>query len=142
MRRTVKTVVRVVLAAAMIWIGVMHFVGPAPFVRIVPSWLPAPAVLVAVSGVLEIVLGLGVLVPSRAVRNGAGWGLVALYVAVFPANVNMAVHQIQLHEGDHLPVWAMWARLPLQLVFIAVARWVTRPEPPQLEPPGAMPARR
>lgn len=128
-REIVRTILRVVLAVAMVWVGVLHFVDPAPFVRIVPAWLPAPGLLVAVSGVAEIALG--ALVLPRATRRLAGWGLVALYLAVFPANVNMAIHHIQLHDGDQLPVWAMWARLPLQLLFIALALWVTRPARPR-----------
>jgi uncharacterized membrane protein len=126
-KRVVRAVLRVVLAVAMTWVGVLHFVDPAPFVRIVPAWLPAPAALVAVSGAAEIGLGLALL-PEKT-RKLAGWGLVALYLAVFPANVNMAIHHIQLHEGDALPVWAMWARLPFQALFIAWAWWVTRDEP-------------
>ncbi len=130
-KEVLRTALRAVLAAAMVGVGVMHFVGPAPFIRIVPAWLPAPALLVALSGVAEIALGLGLLVPRSApgghvVRKWTGYGLIALYVAVFPANVNMAIHQIQLNPGDHLPVWAMWARLPFQLAFIAIAWWVTR----------------
>ncbi len=52
-----------------------------------------------------------------------------LYIAVFPANVHMAIHEIQATPDGTLPVWAMWARLPLQLGFIAAAYWFTRPDP-------------
>ena len=77
--------------------------------------------LVYVSGFFEILGGIGLLVP--ATRRWAAWGLVALYVAVFPANVNMAVHRI----GFDGPSWVLWARLPLQAVLIAWAWWFTRP---------------
>jgi len=113
-----------VLAAAMIAVGVTHFVNPAPFERIVPAWLPWPHPLVLVSGLFEVLGGIGVLVPKT--RRFAAWGLVALYIAVFPANVNMALNHIQLSPTDALPVWAMWARLPLQALFIAWAWWFTR----------------
>lgn len=115
---------RVLLAVAMVAVGVLHFVRPAPFERIVPDWLPAPHALVLVSGAAEIGLGAALLVPRA--RRLASFGLVALYAAVFPANVHMAVHGIQLEPDGTLPAWAMWARLPLQLVFVAWALWVGR----------------
>lgn len=119
----VKSAVRVFVAVAMTAIGVGHFVNPEPFVKIVPAWLPAPLALVYVSGVFEVLGGVGLLVPRA--RVAAAWGLVALYVAVFPANINMAVNEIQLGDSP-MPVWAMWARLPFQLVFVAIAIWLAR----------------
>jgi uncharacterized membrane protein len=110
-----------VLAAFMVGVGVLHFVTPAFFVRIVPAALPAPLVLVWVSGLFEILGGVGLLV-ARA-RRMASFGLVALYVAVFPANVNMVVHP---ELGGSVPVWALWLRLPLQAVLIALVLWVGR----------------
>ena len=121
-----KKLALVALAVGMTFVGVGHFVDPAPFVRIVPDWLPAPEALVYVSGFFEILGGLGLLHPRT--RRAAGYGLIALYVAVFPANIHMAVHEIQLEPDGALPVWAMWARLPLQAVFIAWAWWMTRPD--------------
>ena len=106
------------LAGVMTFVGVMHFVSPRGFVKIVPKWLPAPAALVAISGVFEIMGGVGLLIP--ATQRIAAWGLVALFIAVFPANVNMAVNRIPLGKKP-MPVWALWARLPLQAVFIAWA---------------------
>lgn len=119
-----RAVVRIVVAAAMVAVGVAHLIWPEPFVRIVPDWLPAAGLLVAVSGVCEIAGGVGLLIPRT--RRLASFGLVALYIAVFPANIHMAVHDIQLSPGGSMPNWAMWARLPLQLVFIAAALWVGR----------------
>jgi uncharacterized membrane protein len=124
----VRRVVRIVAAVLMIAIGVTHFVRPAGFVAIVPSWLPAPYALVVISGFFEILGGVGLLVPR--VRRAASYGLVALYVAVFPANINMAVHDIQ-PEGLHIPPALLWGRLPLQIVFIAVALWVGRDDAPR-----------
>ncbi len=121
-----RRVFRIVLAAFMIAIGFAHFLAPAPFASIVPAWLPAPVTLVLVSGFFEIAGGVGLLVPR--VREAASWGLVALYVAVFPANVNMALHQIPA-GGVHVPVVWLWARLPLQIVFILLALWVGRDSP-------------
>jgi len=84
---TVKLIALWTLAAAMVAIGVLHFVRPKPFVRIVPKYLPAPLTLVYVSGFFEILGGIGLLIPET--RVWAAWGLIALYVAVFPANINM-----------------------------------------------------
>lgn len=113
------------LSLAMVGVGVAHFTNPGDFVAIMPPWVPAHLALVYVSGVFEILGGLGLL-PLRT-RAAAGWGLIALYVAVFPANVHMALHDVPL-GGEPLPSWALWARLPLQAVFILWAWWVSRPD--------------
>ena len=120
-----KPALRALLAVGMIGVGVDHFTNPAPFVHIVPAWLPAPGALVAVSGFFEVLGGLGLLVPRA--RRLAAWGLIALYVAVFPANVNMAVNHISLDEAHPIPTVALWLRLPLQALLIAWAWWFTRP---------------
>lgn len=120
-RETFRSGFRLLLAAAMIGVGVMHFTREPFFTRIVPAWLPAPRFLVYLSGVFEVALGAGLLWPRA--RKLCGLGLVALYVAVFPANVNMVVHP---ELGGTVPVWALWLRLPLQLVLIGLAYWVSR----------------
>jgi len=121
---TVKLIALWTLAAAMVAIGVLHFVRPKPFVRIVPKYLPAPLTLVYVSGFFEILGGIGLLIPET--RVWAAWGLIALYVAVFPANINMLTKNISLDPRKPIPRWMLWARLPLQFVFIAWAYWFTR----------------
>ena len=81
--------------------------------------------LVYLSGVAEVALGAGLLVAP--LRRLAGWGLVALYIAVFPANVNMAVNHVSFVEGQAPPpAWALYARLPLQALLIANAVWLAR----------------
>lgn len=77
------------------------------------------------SGVAEMLGGLGLILPVT--RRAAAWGLIALLVAVFPANLNMAVNHLPLGTSS-VPAWALWARLPLQLVLIAWAWWFTRAE--------------
>ena len=116
-----RRIVRALVALAMVGVGLLHFLRPEPFVRIVPRVLPAPLALVLISGFCEILGGLGLLVPR--VRRAASWGLVALYVAVFPANINMAVNDIQPADG-HVPTLILWLRLPLQALFIGLAIWV------------------
>jgi uncharacterized membrane protein len=105
----------------MVAMGILHVVLPGPFVKIMPAWLPAPLTLVFVSGFFEAWGGIGLLV-ARA-RRPASLGLVLLYLAVFPANINMALHP-EISAGWGVPGWLLWARLPLQAVFIAWALWV------------------
>ena len=119
-----KRVARHVLSVAMMTVGVLHFVNPTPFVRIVPSALPAPLFLVYLSGAIEISLGLALAL--RRTRTMAAWGLVALFVAVFPANINMAVNHIALDPANPTAEWVAWVRLPLQLALIAWAWWVRK----------------
>ncbi len=92
---TVKLIALWALAIAMIWVGVLHFVRPKPFVRIVPKYLPAPLALVYISGFFEILGGVGLLIP--ATRVYAAWGLIALYIAVFPANIYMLTDNVSLN---------------------------------------------
>jgi uncharacterized membrane protein len=120
---TIKSVLRVLLAIFMITAGTLHWVTPDPFVKIVPSFLPYPLALVYISGVFEILGGVGLLVPP--VSQAAAWGLIALYIAVFPANINMAVNRIQMDGIPDLDL-LRWGRLPLQAVLIAWAWWYTK----------------
>ena len=120
---TIKLIALWALAAAMVGVGVLHFVQPKPFVRIVPKYLPAPLALVYISGVFEILGGIGLLIPET--RAWAAWGLIALYLAVFPANIYMLTHNISLNPKKPIPRWMLWLRLPFQLVFIAWAYWFT-----------------
>jgi uncharacterized membrane protein len=120
---TIKSVLRVLLAIFMITAGTLHWVTPDPFVKIVPSFLPYPLALVYISGVFEILGGVGLLVPP--VSQAAAWGLIALFIAVFPANINMAVNRIQM-DGIPDSDLLRWGRLPLQAVLIAWAWWYTK----------------
>lgn len=116
---------RWVLAILMIGAGLNHFLSPAPYLGMMPAEIPERwhALLVQISGVAEIAGGLGLLLPQT--RRLAAWGLIALFVAVLPANINMAVNHLPLGTTE-VPTWALWARLPLQLVLIAWAYWYTR----------------
>jgi uncharacterized membrane protein len=112
------------LAPFFVVAGLNHFVNEGFYLAMMPPWLPAHAELVFLSGILEVAGGVAVLVPR--VRGAAGWGLVALLVGVFPANLHMALY------ADHFPqfsAFTLWARLPLQPLFIAWAWWATRGEP-------------
>ena len=109
------------LSAFFVVAGANHFVNPDFYLAIMPPYLPAHLELVYVSGVFEILGGIGFLVP--AVRALTGWGLVLLLVAVFPANLHMALHPELFYD---LPTFALYLRLPLQVLFVAWAYWSTR----------------
>lgn len=119
----IKEILRVIHAVAIIVVGITHFIVPEQYARIVPPQLPYPFELVYISGFFEILGGIGLVIPFVSVA--AAWGLVALYIAVFPANINMAVNSIPLDGIPHIP-WLYWARLPFQAVLIAWAYWYTR----------------
>ncbi len=118
-RRVTKSAFLVAMSVFYVAAGLNHFRDPGFYLGIVPRWLPWPAGLVLASGIAEIALG--VLVLPRTTRRLAGFGLVALLVAIFPANVQMAIDG---HAG--VPSWALWLRLPLQGVLIAWALVMTR----------------
>ena len=119
-----KTVTRFVFGLFFVLAGVNHFVSPAFYLNIMPPYLPWHIGLVYISGVCEI--GLGLLLLLRRWSVVAGWGLIALLIAVFPANLHMALHQ-ELYPT--LPPLGLWLRLPIQGLLIAWAYWYTRPEP-------------
>jgi uncharacterized membrane protein len=107
------TLGRAVLGVVFIGAGVMHFVATAAYMKIVPPMLPDPRLLVQVSGVFEVLGGVGLLMPMT--KWFAAWGLVALLVAIVPANVYMAMDHA---AWPGIPVWALWARVPLQVPLI------------------------
>ena len=126
----VKRALLYLLATFFVAAGVAHFAATAFFTHIVPPYLPSPEALVYVSGACEVLLGVAVLVP--ATRRLAAWGLVLLLIAVFPANVHMAVNRVGFVDP---PAWlpqptplGLWLRLPVQGVLVAWAWWYTRPE--------------
>ena len=124
-RLTSLAVSRCDLALVMVAAGLLHFVATDTYVAIMPAYLPLHRELVYISGVFEVLFGFGLL--WRKSRGAAGIGLIVLFLAVLPANVNMAVNDIQ-PTGVHIPALLLWARLPFQLVLIYWAWRVSRPE--------------
>ena len=122
------TILRWLLTIVMVAAGVNHFISPATYIAMMPAEIPSAwhAALNYISGIAEIAGGLGLILP--ATRRLAAWGLIALFVAVFPANLNMALNDLPLGDNP-VPRWALWARLPLQLVFIAWAYAIARTAP-------------
>ena len=120
-----RRVLLFVVAAFFVFAGVSHFTNAEFFVSIVPAYLPAPHALVVISGVFEVLGGLGVLL--AATRKWACWGLIALLVAVYPANIHMAMHPELFPE---MSPGALYARLPIQFLFAWCVWWSTRPDAP------------
>lgn len=118
-----KFTLRVILSVCILVAGVFHFVSPVPFIKIVPGFLPFPAALVYISGAIEIALAIGLLLPG--VRSLSAWGLIALFIAVYPANLNMAFNHISILGIPEDAWWFHAIRLPFQFVLIAWAYWYT-----------------
>jgi uncharacterized membrane protein len=124
MKTRARATLKTLLGTLFVLAGANHFVHSNFYISIMPPYLPWHAALVYLSGVAEIMLGIMLLF---AVTEGlAAWGMIALIIAVTPANVHMAMHS-ELYP-DYRP-GALWARLPLQLVLIAWAFWFTHDAP-------------
>ena len=115
-----RVIFRVLLAAFFVAAGVNHFRLPEIYLGMMPPWLPSPLVLVQVSGAAEILGGVGVLIPFA--RRCAGWGLLVLLVAVFPANLHVAL-QGRMIGFDFSPM-TLWLRLPVQVILLVWVWWV------------------
>lgn len=114
---------RRLLSAFFLGAGTLHFLRPRMYEHIVPDYLPAHRALVLLSGAAELAGGAGV--AFAPTRRAAGWWLVAVLVAVFPANVQMALHPERYRR---IPRALLWARLPLQPLLAGWALHATRRE--------------
>ena len=121
--KKLKFATMVIFAAFFFVAGVNHFVNPPFYLNIMPPYLPWPAALVIISGVAEVVLGIALLIPKLS--RLAAWGIIALLIAVFPANLHMTMHPELYPE---IPVIALWIRLPIQGLLILWAYYYTRGE--------------
>ena len=108
----------IIMGLFYISVGVNHFTDPYWFLQIVPPYLPYKIELVYISGLLEVILGFMLLVPKT--RFYAGWGLIVLLIAVYPANIYLA--QTNGTAMNITPLVA-WVRLPFQFIFIGLAYW-------------------
>jgi uncharacterized membrane protein len=116
-----QTAARWVLALFFIVAGVNHFLAPEIYLGMMPPWLPLKAAANLISGAAEIAGGIGLLIPS--LRRPAAWGLIALLIAVFPANIQVAV-QGHMPGIENAPPALLWVRLLFQPVFVAWVWWV------------------
>jgi len=120
----VKRLLLYLMAAFYVSGGIMHFVRADWYLAMMPPYFPLPLMLVYLSGAAEIAGGIGVLIPKT--RRLAAWGLIVLLVAVFPANLYIAMENVPVFGATEGPGVLGWLRLPLQLVFILWAWWYTR----------------
>ncbi len=123
-----RTISVTLIGVLFVLAGINHFVQPDVYTKIMPPYLPAHLALVYVSGFFEILGGVGVLV--KKLRRLAGWGLIALMIAVFPSNIHMLFNAA---DFPTIPYWALLVRLPLQLALMAWVWWAiknTRDENP------------
>lgn len=119
--RILKQILKYLLAFSFILAGVNHFINADFYLRMMPPYLPAHLFLIYLSGIFQIALGILLLVPKFT--KFAAWGLIALLIAVFPANVYMAMNSQVFPEFSQT---ALLLRLPAQIVLIAWAFWFTR----------------
>jgi len=118
MKSKIKTLSIILMTLFYIMAGTNHFINPDWYVRIVPPILPFKTAIVYISGILEIILGTLLIFPKT--RFIASWGLILLLVAVYPANIYVALTNGEVM--DTTPLIA-WGRLPFQFVFIGLAYW-------------------
>jgi uncharacterized membrane protein len=111
---------RAATAFAFIFIGATHFAMPEKYLEMMPPFLPAPVFLIYLSGVFEILGGVGLML-SRTKRLAA-MGLILLLLAVFPANIYVALNSVQLGGYMNYAVY-QWLRLPMQFVLMAWVWW-------------------
>lgn len=109
---TIKTIGLYLAALAFVFAGISHFTKERFFIKAMPPYIPFHKEMVLISGVAEILLGLGLLFP--ATRIYAAWGLIILLIAVFPANIYMATSG----KFQQIPSVLLWLRLPLQFALI------------------------
>jgi len=102
--------------------GIMHFVHDDAFAAIVPPMLPFPKLIVWITGVMELILAAGLLLPKY--RKQAGFWLAPYLLAVLPANIYMAMYNIPLGEAVASPT-ALWVRVALQFPLIALILWAS-----------------
>jgi uncharacterized membrane protein len=119
-----KVALRWLAAIGFTLAGANHFRSSGFYQRIIPPQFPLPRLLVQVSGACEIIGGIALLIPR--LRRAASWGLIALLIAVFPANLYMAAAPDRFRDL-HLPTWALWLRLPLQAALIGWIWFVSDP---------------
>ncbi|MFN8004039.1 MAG: DoxX family protein [Acidobacteriota bacterium] len=125
MMGTAKSVLKYLLAFFFVAAGINHFWHPDFYLKMMPPYLPWPAALHLLAGLCEIVLGVLLLIPRW--QQLAAWGMIALLIAVYPANIYMALNP---HLFSGMNPTALWIRLPFQFLFVAWAWWFTRDSVP------------
>jgi uncharacterized membrane protein len=119
--RIIKSILKYLLAFGFVLAGINHFINADFYLKMMPPYLPAHLFLIYLSGIFQIALGILLLIPKYT--RLAACGMIALLIAVFPANVYMAMNAENFPEFSRT---ALYFRLPLQIVLIAWAFWFTR----------------
>jgi len=122
--KKLKTILLWLMGVFYVFAGAMHFVSTDFYTPMMPPYLPAHLQLIYLSGIAEIALGIGVLIP--AYRKVAAWGIIALLIAVFPANLHIALNNIPIGGASEGLGAANYIRLPFQGLLILWAWWYTR----------------
>ncbi|MGI8670802.1 MAG: DoxX family protein [Aridibacter sp.] len=117
----IKIVLKWIFGLAFIFAGANHFINPKFYLKIMPPYLPWHLFLIYLSGIFEIILGIMLLIPKT--QKLAAWGLILLLIAVFPANIYMAMNPNKFPELNPLLIYL---RLLIQFVLIAWAYWFTK----------------
>jgi uncharacterized membrane protein len=122
----IRLLLRIVLALFYLVAGALHLLNPRPFLAIVPPWVPFPPAVIALTGIAELLGGIGLLQPfSPSLRRAAGWGLAAYALCVWPANVQHML--LYLAKPDHgMGLWYHIPRLAAQPLVIWLALWVSK----------------
>lgn len=113
------------MACAYIYAGISHFTKEKFFLKIMPPYLPYHKEIVAISGVVEIILGAMLFVPYT--RFWGAWGIIVLLIAVYPANIYMLQVRLKGEKFRKMPVWGLWVRLVFQFVLLSWAYSHTYP---------------
>jgi len=115
---------RISAAVMFILIGVMHIAKPYKLTYMVEGMLPYALQLVLISGVIEILLGIGLMIP--AISTFAAWGLIVMLILMFPANINVAVKHLPAPGGLPAAPWYTWSRLAFQPIYILWIWWCVK----------------
>lgn len=112
-------ILKILLSAIFVSVGILHFTQKATFLKAMPPFIPLPREMVFLTGVAAILLGILIWIK----QDPAAWGMIIYLIAVFPVNIYMAYHP---ELFPNVPKWVWWARLPLQPVLIGAAYFVTK----------------
>ena len=118
-----RTIGRLALGAALLFAGIGHFVNAEAFLAQVPGWMPAPEAVVAISGVIELILGAALILAPRKYRAIVGWVVAAFFVVIFPGNISQFVTGTDAFGLD--TDVARFVRLLFQPLLVVWALWCT-----------------
>ena len=125
--KRVKRVLLWLMGLFYVWAGINHFRAPDFYLPMMPPYLPWHEALVLLSGVAEVAVGVGVLIPQTRVI--AAWATIAVLLAVYPANIHVALNDVPIGDPPQALGAMNYVRLPFQFLLIAWAWWYTRPDP-------------